>query len=295
MDCRVDWYSFTVPLPSGVSGGGGFVWKHIFELSNEFTGGVLNEALSTFDWSVASGHGFYDTRYFIEGQGIAFSVGDVNAHALWEFSGMGCELLRGQKLLYALIERTHERATRCDLAVDMESVTSPAAFVEASTAKRFKTRGSQSSHTGLTEYLGSRKGERMARVYRYFPPHPRAHLLRAEAEYKGDAARIICKELSEASLTAITLAAHEPFGWAHPDWQPGGLEPARLPSMKHDRDGAGTLKWLNDAVVPALKKANREGLIQLARWIADNFQEELDNSLQDDEHPKQDWPDWPLA
>lgn len=280
MDCRVDWYSFTVPLPSGVSGGGGFVWKHIFELSNEFTGGVLNEALSEFDWSVASGHGFYDTRYFIADQGVSFSVGEVNAHALWEFSGLGCELLRSRQMLYPLIERTHERATRLDLAVDMVCETTPAEFVEAAAAKRFKSRGSQASPTGLTEYIGSRKGERMARVYRYFAPHPRAHLLRAEAEYKGDAARILCKELSEPSLTAITLAAHEPFGWEHPDWQPGGLEPARLPSKKHDRDGAGTLKWLNDAVVPALKRAHREGLIDLVEWLDFNFWDEMNP------HPK---------
>jgi hypothetical protein len=274
MFCLVDWFSFTVPLPAPIGGGGGDTFSLIYNIANESSGGLIDEALSLCNWSVSSGHGFYNVRYYVEGQGVSVSAGEVNAHALFEFSGVGCELLRSKQLLYPLIHAFADRATRVDLAVDMCTEVSPVQFVASSRCDRFKSRGSQNSPTGETEYIGSRKGERMARVYRYYPPHPRSHLLRAEVEYKGQAARVLADMLNEASLISVTLGAHEPFGWQHPAWTPGDFEASKLSFSRADKEAASTQRWLTSAVIPAVVRAEREGIMS---WEA--FKAAVDEKL----------------
>jgi hypothetical protein len=261
VDAKVDWFSFTVPTPEFLAHKRDSVIDDIVRITHEATGGILHDTLSDRVWNSSRAAGFYDVRYWIEGAGVSVSFGSTNTHALWEFSGQGCELLRQYHALYGLAAAMADRATRIDFAVDIETDTLPADFVAQASCKAFKSRGTQNSPTGLTEYIGSRKGERMARVYRYFDPHPRAAFLRAEAEYKGDLAREFCRHLDEASLTMITLQAHLPFGWTHPVWNPDKIEADKLMFTRTDKEAARTIQWLMEAVIPSLVRADREGIL----------------------------------
>jgi len=158
-----------------------------------------------------------------------------------------------------------------DFAIDMECDTTPQQFAECSDAQTFGSRGSYVSDTGETYYIGSRKSDRMARVYRFAAPHPRAHLLRAEIELKGDAAKKACEMLLSTSLIAVSLAAHAPFKWSHPSWAPEISEVSKLPARNYTLDNAGRLRWLDLTVVPAIKKASQEGLIDLFDWLDRHF------------------------
>jgi hypothetical protein len=49
------------------------------------------------------------------------------------------------------------------------------------------------------------------------------------------------------------------------------MEVSKIPARAYDSEGAGTLRWLNRTVVPAIKKASQQGLIDLRQWLQDNF------------------------
>jgi hypothetical protein len=119
------------------------------------------------------------------------------------------------------------------------------------------------SPTGDTAYIGSRKGERMARIYRFHPPHPRSELLRIEVELKGEAAKMCCEEMTRVSLNILGLMVNRQFDWKHPIWNPDKIMVSKIPARAYDNEGAETLKWIEDVVVPSLRRAHEKGLIDL--------------------------------
>jgi len=266
MQALIDWYSFTLPLPTTPGKSGDVTKEFILNKFHLFTSGIAAFAFASLQWKAVRGNGFYTTRYFVDGMGISFSFGDVNAHALFEFTGTGCEFLRSMGVFYDIVQLTADRTTRLDFAVDIETNVTPKEFVELFDSERFKTRSSLTSPTGDTEYIGSRKGERMARVYRYNDPHPRSHLLRVECEYKGDLARAFSAHLVEAALSSVTLSAHEPFQWKHPVWKPFDVEAATIEYKRMDVEAAQRIRWLLGAVVPSVVDSDRGGIFSWASF-----------------------------
>jgi hypothetical protein len=145
----------------------------------------------------------------------------------------------------------------------MECDIKPRDFVASRNTERFKTSGFFASETGETCYVGARGGERMARVYRYVAPHPRSHLLRAETEYKGQAARKLAEHLLSVSLIEVTLAAHLPFGWSHPIWDTGDMVISKIPARAYDKSHDCRWKWISEVCWPAIQKAHHDGIIDL--------------------------------
>lgn len=224
---KIDWYSFTIPVAGGLSGHGidvlGAINYAFYTVFPPDFDGVSGDGT----WSIEPAKGFYEWTATHRASGIAVSWGTVNAHAFVVLSGQSCDWLRLSGLFTYVVERSFQRVSRIDAAIDLHCSTKPQHFVAAGFAKRFKTAGAViHSKTGDTVNVGNRKSDRFARVYRYAPPHPRSHLLRLEAEYKGKAAKELGKLLASSGEVDAIRAAHAPFGWLHPLLSMDFLQPA---------------------------------------------------------------------
>lgn len=258
---KIDYYAYTIPARLAFNE----VTDEIQEfIRNTFTSAIQNEhILRSLEsgWSIERAKGFYSHRLRHETTGIALSFGTINAHVYVELSGKACDCLEAADILSSLIETTKDKCSRIDFAVDFVTDTKPEDFSECRNQVRWKFCSHITGASGTTDYVGSRTGERMARVYRYNPPHPRAHLLRIEAEYKGDAAKAIVRELERMPLKDVCLAAHAPFGWCHPLWETEDVQAVKIPYSAHNPDNAATVRWLYGVVASSVRKAIAEGLI----------------------------------
>jgi len=218
-------------------------------------------------WGIEKGSGFYSVRIRHEVSGTSISFGETNAHYFVELSGRACQNLDAIDALQPIIRATHERCSRIDFAVDILTEETPERFSSSRNSRAFKANGQINSPSGQTCYLGSRKSERMARVYRYYEPHPRSHLLRVEAEYKGAAAKAFAKLMAASDVRTTCLAAHKPFGWTHPVWDTESAEAVKIPYKHYSPDTASTVRWLYGDVITALRKAIESGLIEFDDWL----------------------------
>jgi len=258
---KIDYYAFTIPAR--------LAFSEVTDEIQAFVQSTFSTLLCGYDiqetlesgWYLERAKGFYSHRLRHEVTGIALSFGTTNAHVYCELSGKACDCLESSGVLAALINKTGARASRIDFAVDIATELPVDEFTYHRNEKRWKFVSHIVSASGTTDYVGSRTGERMARVYRYNPPHPRSHLLRVEAEYKGDAAKAIVKELEIRSLEDVCMAAHAPFGWNHPIWKAEEKEAVKVPYSAHNPDNAATVRWLYGVVAASVRKAVQNGLI----------------------------------
>lgn len=265
----IDYYSFTIatrePLGKALFDGDLYIAVDLF--CGLLPNAELAAVFQTI-WTREKSRGFYTARFRHDQSDITLSYGQAHPHIFFELAGKACNNLDARELLLPLIHKTFERATRIDIAVDIPTTTTPEEFVRERTGRNFKSSGSIKSASGATEYLGGRTSERMARVYRFEEPHPRSHLLRVEAEYKGDAAKALCKYLSTQGLLATSLAAHQIFGWKHHSWVAEDLKVSKIPYKHYHPANASTLRWLYGDVINALRRAIAEETINLDEWLA---------------------------
>lgn len=220
------------------------------------------------NWGIEPARGFYSIRLRHEITGVAISFGAINQHLFIELSGRACNNLEAIDALFPLIEQTSDRCSRIDFAVDIATECDPETFCTERVGTSFKSNGTIESPSGKTCYLGSRKSERMARVYRYAPPHPRSHLLRVEAEYKGDAGKAAAKHLATTDLRSACLDAHKPFGWQHSSWSEDEDGARKIEYKSYSPSNASTVRWLYGDVITALRKAIETGLVDLDDWLS---------------------------
>jgi len=265
--CKLDWFSFTFPITMLGEKDNEYTLSHILSAFHDHTGQRLFRVVEGSLWTWVQSAGFYTHRIQHPKSHISISWNAGNPYALCELSGQSCDLVLQTVSTHELALSASGRATRLDFAVDIENDCTPEAFAALRNERAFRAYAFYTTETGDTVYIGSRKSDRMARVYRYNPPHPRAHLLRVEAEYKGDAAKMICDVLSLESLTFTTLTAHAPFGWTHELWQTNNVQPGKVAARHYNRSDASRLRWLNTVVAPAIKQAAQEGMIDLQEWI----------------------------
>jgi hypothetical protein len=264
----IDYYSYTIPLKEPLG-------KGMFDSDKQFVIQTFLDNAKVFifnngtqdNWETEKAKGFYTTRLRHSPTDVALSYGFINSHIFVELAGLACANFDRFNLLFALIERTHERATRIDFAVDILTDVTPKEFIEKRSNTSFKSSGNKYSPSGGTEYLGGRSSERMARVYRYYFPHPRHEYLRVETEYKGDAAKASAKHLIKVGTAQASVDAHQPFGWTHPIWDIERLKAERITYKTYRPDTASTLLWLYGDVVTAMRKAVKEGLIDFEDWL----------------------------
>jgi len=258
---KIDYYAFTLPAR--------LAYNEVTDEISNFVQQTFTSILPSSDmqtsfesgWSIERAKGFYTHRLRHEGTGIALSFGNINAHVYVELSGKACDCLESANILGSLIATTAARCSRIDFAVDFVTDRSPEEFSYHRNEKRWKFVSHIVSASGTTDYIGSRTGERMARVYRYNEPHPRAHMLRVEAEYKGAAAKAIVKELETHTLYEVCMAAHAVFGWYHPIWGKDDHDAVKVPYSSHSPDNAATVRWLYGVVASSIRKAIQDGLI----------------------------------
>jgi len=264
----IDYYSFTIPIRAPF---GEIDHESIAFAINSFTTLISADHSHKFgvgSWGVEQAKGFYSIRLRHEVSGVALSIGTVNAHVFCELSGRACGNLDAIEQLTPIIKATYIHCSRIDFAIDILTDEDPERFSALRNGRAFKSNGTINSPSGKTCYFGSRSSERMARVYRYNEPHPRAALLRVEAEYKGGAAKVAAEHLLETTLFQACLDAHHPFGWKHPDWKPDGYTGEKLPYKSYNPSNASTVRWLYGDVITALRKAINEGLVELDDWLS---------------------------
>lgn len=271
---KLDWFSFTFPI--GLLGEKdnentlGIVLLGFHDHTAHRFLGVVTNAL----WQWSTPVGFYKNRIVCPKTGVAIQWSGGNPAALCTLSGAAVDYALRWMSTRDLALCARGRATRLDFAVDIEEDFTPEEFSSVRGETRHKTKGSFISESGSTCYIGSRSGERMARVYRYNPPHPRSNLLRAEVELKGDAAKIACDELTKAPLSMVCLMVHVPFAWQHSAWKPDAMDVSKLPARNYDKSGDNRLHWITSQVLPALKRMHEDGLINdydgfdPSKWIA---------------------------
>lgn len=264
---KIDYYSFVINTAAPFGDIGKETCDYVVRsfvslltdetVRNRFQGG----------WALESAKGFYTARLRHEPSGVALSFGSVNAHVFCELSGKPCDVLDGENELLPLIKATHEKCSRIDFAVDFITATSPERFSAFRNTKRWKYAPTYPSASGTTVYVGSRTSERMARVYRYHEPHPRSHMLRVEAEYKGKAARAIAATLTDDDVQTAAANAHSIFGWHDDIWKEQVEQGEKIAYTSHRPANANTVRWLYGDVATALRRAIAEGLITLDEYV----------------------------
>lgn len=263
----IDYYAFTIPIRAPF---GEIDHESIAFAVNSFVSLISQDHAHKFgvgSWGVEQAKGFYTLRLRHEVSGVALSIGSVNPHVFCELSGRACNNLDAIDQLIPLIRVSHVHCSRIDFAIDIETDEEPERFSALRNGRAFKSNGTINSPSGTTCYFGSRSSERMARVYRYKEPHPRAKFLRVEAEYKGSAAKTAAEHLLETSLFQACLDAHQPFGWNHPDWNPNNFTGEKIAYKSYNPSNASTVRWLYGDVITALRKAISEGLVELDDWL----------------------------
>jgi len=203
----------------------------------------------------------YSDAWTQKNLGITLYAGISLTHCCVEISGSGCEILIEKNLLESILTAVVDRITRIDIACDIETKISPVEFVAVTRHARMRSSGHQLSASGETCYVGSRKSERYARVYRYFAPHPRAAYLRVEHVFRSDHAVDAGYTILAAGLDNVACAAGESFGWAHDTWKPDCTEEVELSIVKAERTTGSTVYWLMKQVAPAFKRLCAEGVI----------------------------------
>ena len=191
-------------------------------------------------------------------------VHPLATHFTLEVSGAHCGTIKD--LMPGILADYADCLSRVDLAVDIETNTTPLSFDSLCTPDRVNTRSKMSSSTGETVYIGSRSSERFVRIYRYKPPHPRSHLLRVEFQLKGDYARALGQDAGAgASLVGIAAELGNHFGFHHPDWKPDAV-PRPLKVKSHAQTG-NTIHWLTTTVAPLLRRLEREQRLDVEAWM----------------------------
>lgn len=268
MQCLIDWYSFTVPLVGSPEAYNTAILKLVIASLEEYGLKPFLDVLWTGDIEIYDRAGFYTVRVMDRTTKLSLSFGGVNNHVLIDCTGETCQVLRDAELLNSIVALTASRATRIDVTADIFTDVRPLDFTNKATNIGIKSRSHIASDTGETSYLGSWRSDRFARVYRYSGDHPRAHLLRVEHVHRGKWAKAAADLATSMGYDKLTISCADHYGWSHPCWTPGNIEPSRLKAKKHDKDGAATLKWLKDAVAPAMVRAHRDGLIDADGWYS---------------------------
>lgn len=181
--------------------------------------------------------------------------------ALLEISGTGIPIVPQPELI-ALLQ---DKVTRIDLCIDFEGINIPHALADA------KPTGVWDTQTGYTAYLGSSKSDTMARLYRYNAPHPRSHLTRFEIVFRRKVAQKIAYNVaignhSEVYATIVAIAKRRKVNLPFADKGDAGI---KLTPAKGSSDLAGTIRWLQTQVKPAVCKMRSSGISEsdIKEWL----------------------------
>jgi hypothetical protein len=254
MQSRIDWLSFTLPVENEYA-----PHRGVHKIQDTLAGAGLNHVLALYSGNWVQDRGRSPYALSLSHQGVVIYAGKPST-ILIEIQGEGC--FRLGLPIEGLLKRFSQRVTRIDLASDMTCNTDPETFVEYADKQRMRTSAVIRSDTGTTVYIGSRKSERYARVYRYSEPHPRASDLRCEMVFRGKYAKAVADFVARNGVQAAIVAYGDTYGWKHPEWTPETLESpleAQIPLIRKSQNG--TVRWLIAQAAPAFRKCVDSGSI----------------------------------
>jgi len=267
MRTHIDWLTFTMTPRYGTFDNDGM------SVGEDYAAAIEQAWNTTFDGeTIAKAFGGswekqersrapYTDAWVLPEKGISLYAGISLNHCCVEISGSGCEKLIQADLLEKILRAVVDRITRIDIACDIETDTTPTQFVSALKHKRMRSGGHQFSSSGETQYVGSRKSERFARVYRYNKPHPRSHLLRIEHVFHKAYAKTVAQAILDSGMESVANASGEAFGWSHPIWDTTSDSMADLSIVTAERNEGKTVFWLVNSVAPAFRRLCDNGVI----------------------------------
>jgi len=267
MDARIDYYSFTI-MTDLRDGAGQVDPAQVGNLLEHSYLPVMRLMAKVAPWTEGGARGHYRQSSRSNSSYMTIWYGGKANHVLIELPGTSCQAARDHGLLDPIISCTADRCTRIDIAVDIPDACTPAEFVGAGYNQRFQAHASIVSPDGSTEYVGSMKSERFARVYRYAAPHPRAGLLRVEHVFRSDYGKTVARHLGDTVVEQVAAECGNTFGWLSSYWQPEHITDAKIHSLRADRHQPGRVRWLVGVCIPALAKAHKEGLVDVHEVIA---------------------------
>mgnify|MGYP003376853778 CR=1 FL=1 len=267
MFCKIDYLSFTIPSRIPFEKDDPNNLPNALLLIDGFLGEGWIPVPCRHLWESYKSGGFYHTRYFNTDTKASIFVGTVNRHVYCEFGGIAVDSIRTLGGLEYILQKVATRASRVDFAIDFETETRPSEFIVNNDRRAFKAGGEVFSEDGETCYVGSWKGERFARVYRYHEPHPRSKFLRAEVTLRGSYAKQGVEIAIRKGEVTAALAAHEPFQWVHPDWKPAFAVQSEIKSHRHDNERANTIRWLNGDIATCIANLHTSGFVDAHEWF----------------------------
>lgn len=258
MRVSIDWLSITLPIRS------------LFQLDNNGEDMIIPEAyhddfpeicdyiLSFPDRKQGKGNRIFNRSMHSPMGGYTVFWNPSQPFSLIEITSKGMQNLREIRLSGKMAVHYSEFLTRIDFAVDFETDIRPKTFAETRDQKRFTSYGDIKSETGETYYVGSRSSDRFVRVYRYNPPHPRSHLLRAEFQLKKDNAKVAAASLRNHSVREICESLLYTFGFSHEIIQ-SSYSNKKMLAAPRDYGNGSTVRWLFKQVLPAITKLVSDG------------------------------------
>lgn len=258
MNILIDWISFTMEATNSDQYSSSEVaLKARDTVYMNGLGGVLQFDHHT--WQRRGGRPPYSVSW--EHKGVTVYAGKPYT-ILVEVAGQGCAHLAARGIQLWEYEAVLRGVTRIDLAADMLCETSPDTFVECAAKKHIRSSGRFVSDSGHTCYVGSKKSDRYARVYRYSPPHPRSEYLRCEMVMRHEQARKCIIFVSTDGLEAALRVYGDMFGWKHPEWQITAFTGHSRPTGATIRRSSNkTVTWLIRQAAPAFRKCLEDGSI----------------------------------
>lgn len=267
MDCKVDYINFSVPTRIPFISGNPDNEKNAQNVLVDFLGSWWQPIAFGHSWEFNEVKGFYHTRYFDNNSKASVFIGKTNSHVHCQFGGQTLDHIRTLGFYEYFMKKVGTRTSRIDFAVDFETECTVEQFIVNNERKAFKAGGQIFSEDGETSYIGSWKGERFARVYRYHEPHPRAKKLRAEVVLRGDYAKQAMTILLREGEVSATLAAHKAFQWKHELWKPSEATESKIVSQRSDKEAVNTIRWANGDVAAAIANIHNKGLQDAFQWF----------------------------
>lgn len=267
---KIDWLSFSLPIGEGNPLPSHRMADYVAQAVSDFSPVVFDVLFTGYEFEQRKGRAPYSIGWARNDNGVFIFAHPNLPHLLIEVTGKGCDAVSQTTQETEFVIAVQPRLTRIDIASDMLCETNPLDFAALRDVGRFKSHSEFVSESGTTAYVGSRTSDRYARVYRYNPPHERAHLLRAEHVLKGQQAKLTALAVLQQGLPAVTVALGVSFGWSHPSWTPDDVGTAILEVWRPERHAGKTMFWLNSAVAPAMRKLLREADFDPVAWIYEN-------------------------
>lgn len=262
MRTHIDWLSFTIPMVYDTEEEddyaraiqAGFLYLFTRDLVETVFGGAWAQGEKS--------RAPYKDVWVDRESGISLFGSPNLTHATVEISGGGCEQLIKAGQMQQILAGSMERITRIDVACDIETATMPVDFTAILSHERMRSNGIINSETGQTCYVGSKQSERFARVYRYFAPHPRAHLLRVEHVFRRDYAKQVARSIVANSVSEVGISCGAAFGWAHRDWDVAADFTPDISITSPEKNAGKTISWLVRSVAPAIRRLVTDGTIR---------------------------------